>query len=253
MRAVILARLALLEAWRGALPWLAVASIAAALSIAAFLSQLALTESRMVQAAVMAALLRACAAFLVAAQVVSSVVREINDKGLELMLSLPLGRSCQYLGRLSGYVVTGALLATVFALPLALWSEPAALAGWTLSLACELALVAAAALFFAMTLSHLVSALAATAALYFLGRSIGAMQAIAAGPLVEDTLAHTLARHAIDAVALLLPALDRATRTEWLLYGLEGARTYALDVGALLVYGALLAAAGAFDFHRRAA
>jgi hypothetical protein len=252
MRSAIFARLALLEARRGALPWLALASVALAVGVGAFLSQLALTEGRLVQAAVVAALLRACAAFVIATQVVASVQREISTKGLDLMLSLPLGRSSQYVGRLAGYAACGALLACAYALPLVLWTDPLALACWTASLACELALVSAAALFFAMTLRQLVSALGATAALYLLARSVGAMQAIAAGPLLEASLPHELARRAIDAVALLLPDLDGATRTAWLLYGIDDWRAYAMALGGMLVYTLLLAAAGAFDFARRA-
>src|SRR5262245_12603586 len=104
MPAAILARLALLEARRSGLPWLAAGCLAAALGVAAFLSQVALTEGRAVQIAVMAALLRACAVFLVAAQVAASTLRELNDKGLELTLSYPLSRSAQYLGRLAGFM-----------------------------------------------------------------------------------------------------------------------------------------------------
>ena len=104
-----------------------------------------------------------------------------------------------------------------------------------------------------MTLAQVVPALAATAALYLLARSMSAMQAIAAGPLAEESFAHELARHAVDAVALLLPALDRVTRTEWLLYGAPDGRGYAMSLAGLLVYASLLAAAGVFDFERRAA
>ena len=50
------------------------------------------------------AVLRACAVFLVAAQVTAGTLREIQDKGLELMLSLPLSRTTHYLGRLAGFV-----------------------------------------------------------------------------------------------------------------------------------------------------
>ena len=104
-----------------------------------------------------------------------------------------------------------------------------------------------------MSLGQVVSALAATAGLYLLSRSIGAIQAIASGPLAEDSLAHELARRAVDGVALLLPALDRVTRTEWLLYGTPDARTYAPLLAGMLIYIVLLAAAGVFDFARRAA
>src|SRR5438309_11229617 len=93
MPAAILARFVLLEARRSGLPWLAAASIAVALGLAAFLSQVALTESRALQASIVAALLRASAVFLIAAHVASSTLREFNDKELERMLSLPLSRS----------------------------------------------------------------------------------------------------------------------------------------------------------------
>ncbi|MGH8691285.1 MAG: ABC transporter permease [Burkholderiales bacterium] len=251
MPAATLVRSILLEARRGGLPWLAAASLALSLGLAAFLSQVALTESLALQAALVAAVLRACAVFLVAAQVTASTLREIDDKGLELMLALPVSRATHYLGRLCGFVACGAALAAAFALPLLFWAPPAQVALWGLSLACETALVAAAALFFAMTLAQFVPAITATAGLYLLARSIGAIQAIATGPLAETTLAGRLAQHAVDAVALLLPRLDGATRTAWLLYEAPSASAYGWALGGMLLYTVLLAAAGLFDFHRR--
>src|SRR5712692_8630721 len=122
MPAAILARFVLLEARRGGLPWLAVASIAVAIGLAAFLSQVAVTESLALQASIVAALLRACAVFLIAAHVASSTMREFDDKELERMLSLPLSRSTQYLGRLAGFALCGIALAVAYALPLLLWA-----------------------------------------------------------------------------------------------------------------------------------
>jgi ABC-type Na+ efflux pump permease subunit len=251
MPAVILARSVLLEARRGGLPWLAAAALALGLALAAFLSQVALAESLTLQAALVAALLRACAVFLVAGQVIASTLREVQDKGLELMLSLPLSRSTHYLGRLAGFVACGSAVALAFALPLLLWATPGAVALWGVSLACECALVAAAALFFAMTLAQLVPAMGATAGLYLLARSIGAIQAIAAGPLAEDSTAGRLARHAVDGVGLLLPRLDGMTRTAWLIYEAPPASAYLWSVAGIVLYTLLLIAAGLFDFHRR--
>jgi hypothetical protein len=251
MPALVLARTVLLEARRGGLPWLAAAALVFGLGLAAFLSQVALTESVALQAAVLAAVLRACAVFLVAAQVTASTLREFQDKGLELMLSLPLSRTTHYLGRLAGFVACGAALAVLFALPLAAWASPGAVALWALSLAVECALVAAAALFFAMTLQQSVPAIAATAGLYLLARSIGAIQAIASGSPGESSLPARLAQYAVDAVALLLPRIDAMTRTAWLLYEAPSAATYAAALGSALLYAALLAAAGLFDFHRK--
>jgi ABC-type transport system involved in multi-copper enzyme maturation permease subunit len=251
MPAAILARFVLLEARRGGLPWLAVASIAVAVGLAAFLSQVAVTESLALQASIVAALLRACAVFLIAAHVASSTLRELNDKELERMLSLPLSRSTQYLGRLAGFALCGVALAAACAAPLLLWAPAGTVALWALSLACEIALVAAAALFFSMTLAQLVPAIAATAGLYVLARSMAAIQSIAGSPLADASLPHEMARWAVEAIALLLPRLDAVTRTGWLLYGPPDAGAYAAALAGLILYTGLLIAAGLFDFHRR--
>lgn len=249
--ALLLARIALVEARRSALPWLALGCLAAALGLAAFLSQVAVTESRELQAAFAAALLRAGAAFLVAAHVAASVVREANDKVLELALALPLSRRQYYLGKLAGYGASAVLMAGAFAIPMLLWAAPASVALWGISLACELVLVAAASLFFAVTLASVLPAIAASAGLYLLARAIAAIQSLARGPLAEESLAHGIARWAVDAVALLLPRLDAATRSDWLLYGAPTATEFAAAIASLLIYAALLCAAGLFDFHRR--
>jgi hypothetical protein len=132
-----------------------------------------------------------------------------------------------------------------------LWASPAALLPWWLSFAAEAALVAAAALFFAMALTQVAAAIAATAGLYLLGRSVAAIQAIAAGPLSDEGAGGRAARWAIDLLSLVLPRLDRATRSEWLLYGAPGAGELGVALAGLAVYIALLAAAGLFDFSRK--
>lgn len=244
-------RFVLLEARRSGLPWLALACVVASLGIALFLSQVALVESRELQAAVAGTLLRASAAFLIAAHVVASTVREANDKGLEQALALPISRSAYYLGKLAGYVCCAALLATCFAPPMLLWSAPAPLGHWWISLAAEGALVAAMSLFFAMSLVQVVPAIAATAGLYLLGRSVSAIQAIAAGPLAEDSASGRAARSVVDAMALFLPRLDRATRTEWLLYGAPAPDQFVIGLAGIAIFFVLVSAAGLFDFSRR--
>ena len=248
---LVLMRSTLLEARRGGLPWLALACLAVALALAAFVSHVALTEGAALQAALLGALLRAGAVFLVAAQVIASTLREMHDRGLELMLSLAHSRTTHYVGRLAGFVVCAALLAVLFAVPLLAWAPPVAVAIWALSLACEAALVAAAALFFAMSLGQFAAAIAPTIGLYLLARSIGAIQAIASGPLADASLAARIAQYSVDGVALLLPPLDALTRTAWLLYEPPAPGVYAAALGSAVLYIVLLAAAGLFDFHRR--
>jgi hypothetical protein len=245
------ARYVLIEARRSGLPWLAAGSVLGALALAGFLSQVAITEGAALQASAAAALLRGCAVFLIAAHVVASVVREANDKGLELALALPIPRYAWYFGKLLGFACAGALIASLFALPLLLWSAGVNLAAWWLALSVELALVAAAALFFASALGQTAAAIAATAGLYLLARAISAIQAIASGPLAGDSLADHAARWAMDGLALLLPRLDAVARGDWLLYGAPPAAELALSLAGLALYVVLLAAAGLFDISRR--
>lgn len=249
--AATVARYALVEARRSGLPWLAAACVLFALALSAFLAQVAITEGAALQAAATASLLRGCAVFLVAAHVVASVVREANDKGLELALALPISRSSWYLGKLAGFACTGGLIAVLFALPLLAWAAPANVAAWGFALAAETALVAAAALFFASSLGQTVAAMVATAGLYLLARAIAAIQAIAGGPLAGDSLAGQSARWLVDALALLLPRLDGVARGDWLLYGAPQADALAQSLLGLAIYFLLLAAAGLFDINRR--
>jgi len=49
----------------------------------------------------------------------------------------------------------------------------------------------------------------------------------------------------------VLPRVDGATRTEWLVYDTPAPGAYAAALGGLALYALLLVAAGLFDFHRR--
>lgn len=249
---LILARFVILEARRTGLPFLMLGTLAAGVGIAGFLSQLALTESSALQAGILAAFFRLCAVFLTGAFVITSMVRESNDKGIELLLSLPISRTTFYLGKLTGFAATGGMLAAVFSLVMLFWSPPMAVAAWFVSLLLEVYLVAAVSLFFVVTLGQVVSALTAVAGTYFLGRAIASLQAISVSPLTsEDGVLQRLAGWGIDAVALLLPPLDKATQTVWLLYAPPSTGEFLAVVGFLFLYGGLVTIAGLFDFHRR--
>lgn len=250
--ALTLARFVLLEARRSGLPLLALGAFLAGIGLAGFLSQVALTESANLQTGVLAALFRVTVIFLTAAFVITSVVRESSDKGLELLLSLPMSRSTYYFGKVAGFAACGGLLAAAFSLVMLLWSPPLAVAAWGCSLVLEALLVAAVSLFFVIASGRVVPALAGVGGLYFLGRAISAIQLISVSPLIGDeSLVQKFSRWGVDAVAVLMPALDRATQTAWLLYSPPSIGEFLGVAGALLIYTALMVAAGLFDFHRR--
>lgn len=247
-----LARFVLKEARRTRLPLLVIAAVVAGFGLAAFLAQLALTESAQLQAAVLAAFFRVSCAFLCAAFVVTSMVRESNDKGTDLLLSLPISRTAFYLGKMAGFGAFGVIVAAAFSVVLLAWSPAAAVGAWFISLSLEMWLVTAISLFFVVTLADVVAALAATAGLYLLGRTVGSLQSISASPLAsEDGFLGRIAGWGIDAIALVLPPLGRATQTDWLLYAPPPPAEFVEISGGVALYAALITAAGLFDFHRR--
>lgn len=250
--AYTLARFVLLEARRTRLPLLVLSALATGMGLAGFLSQLALTESVSLQAGVLAAFFRATSVFVCSAFVVTSMVRESNDKGTELLLSLPISRVAYYMGKLAGFGTCGALVAGIFSIVMLVWSPPLAVSMWFASLTLEVWLMAAVSLFFVITLGDVVPALAAATGVYLLGRTVAAIQSISSSPLAADyDTMQRLAGWAIDAVALVLPPLDRATQTNWLVYAPPTAGEFATVAASLVVYGTLVSAAGLFDFHRR--
>jgi ABC-type transport system involved in multi-copper enzyme maturation permease subunit len=247
-----IARYTLLEALRNRLFWLALILVAAGLMFTQFLQQVAITESNQIQVALLAALVRVGAVFMLAAFVVTSMVREFNDKVMELILSRPLPRSSYFFGKLAGYAMVAFALALLFSLPLALFAPAPRVALWGLSLACELLIVTAVSLFCVLSLTQVTSALAAVTAFYLLARAIGALQIIAANPLSDSTvLSQQFMTLAVDAIAFLLPGLDRMTQTGWLIYSMPAPAEITGLLAQTAVYLLLLCGAALFDLQRK--
>ena len=81
---VTLARFTLLEAWRTRLLWLFLIALALIFGATWFIQQLAITESARVQITFSAAATRLAAVFVLSLHILTSIVREFDDKGLEL-------------------------------------------------------------------------------------------------------------------------------------------------------------------------
>ncbi len=249
---VTLIRITLLEALRTRLAWLALGIAALVLGLTQFLNQVAITESREIQIAFAAAALRAAAAFLLASFVITSSIRESNDKIIDLLLSQPVPRSAYFYGKFIGFGLVALALAVLCGLALALFTRGTGLAVWTVSLAGELLVVASIALFCALSIPQAVTAIAATAGFYLLARSVEAMQLIAAAPLVPNTgIADTAIRWIVEAIAVSMPALDRLARSSWLLDGAPGIAEMVPLAGQIALYVVLIGAASLFDLHRK--
>jgi ABC-type transport system involved in multi-copper enzyme maturation permease subunit len=241
----------LLEALRSRMLWLVGALVLLGLASAAFLRQVAIIEAAEIQAATVAALLRGGAVFLTAAFVVMSMVRESNDKVLELMLAQPWPRAAYLFGKFVGFALAAVLLAVLVSAPLALFAPAAPVLAWSLSLACELVIVTAMSLFCVITLTHVVPALAAVLGFYVLARSIAALQVIATAAGDSMAWSDRAANWLIQAIALVLPRLDQMTQAAWLVAAPPTAGALANVVVQTAVYTLLLLAAAQFDLQRQ--
>lgn len=246
-----IARATLLEAARSRMIWLVAILCLLCLGLAGFIQQVAIIEAPQIQATVLAAILRAAAAFLTAAFVTMSVVREYNDKVFELMLAQPWPRGVYLAGKFVGFSTAAVALAVIVSLPLLPFVPLDRLGAWTLSLGCELIIVAAMSLFCVITLAHIVPALATVLGFYVLARSIAAIQVIAAGSEASGTLTERAADWVIRGIALVLPRFDLMTRSDWLVAGMPAPAVLAGVVGQAVAYAVLLMAAAQFDLHRQ--
>jgi len=251
-RIATIARCTLLEAMRTRLPALVLGTLLALLAASFFIETIAVVEGDRLQAGFYASGMRLAAVFIAAVYVLVSVAREFNDKGLDVLLALDLPRSHYILGKLAGFLAIAALMAVAAALPLAWFAPLPAVAMWAASLAVELAIVVALALFAIVTLSQLTPAASFVLAFYLLARSLTAVRLMSAHPQTgADTLSHQVIRFMVETLALFVPALDAWTQTAWLV---NGPATWSailplLGFGAL--YVVLLAAATMFDFYRK--
>jgi ABC-type transport system involved in multi-copper enzyme maturation permease subunit len=245
-----LARATLLEAVRNRLLWLTVILVAAAFGLTQFLNQVAITETREIQAALLAAPLRVAAVFILAVFVITSMVRESSDKVTELLLSLPAPRSYYFFGKFAGFASVAVVLALLCALPIAPFAKLSGLALWTASLVCELLIVTAMSLFCVLSLGQVVPAFAAVGGFYLLSRSMTAMQIIAGASLHDQTLTDRVVSAIVGLIALLLPSLDSMTQTTWLLGGAFG-NVMVSVLGQTAIYLVLICSAALFDLYRR--
>lgn len=251
-RITTIARYTLLEALRTRLPVLVLATVLTLLAASFFVESIAITEGARFQTSFYAAGVRLAAVFITAMVVLASVTREFNDKGLDVLLALDLPRSHYVLGKLAGFLGIAALIALAAAAPLAWSAAPQAALQWAASLAVELAIMAALALFCVITFNQLTPAASFVLAFYLLARSLTAMRLMGAHPLAgADALSHQVIQFLVETLALIVPALDAWTRTAWLVDQPAPWSTVAQLAGLSALYVTLLAAVTMFDFYRK--
>jgi ABC-type transport system involved in multi-copper enzyme maturation permease subunit len=252
-RITTIARYAVLEAVRTRFALLTLTLVIVLLALSFFVREIAIAETARYQTTLYAAAMRLAAVFVIALHVITSIGREFQDKGLDVALALDLPRSHYIVGKLAGFIAVGAVLALAAGLPLVALAGWEGALQWALSLAFELAIVAALALFCVVTFSNVIPAASFVIGFYLLARSLTAMRLISANPVAgAEDLSHRVMAWLIEALALIIPALDAWTRTAWLTDELAPWPALATIGAHGLVLIALLGAASVFDMHRRA-
>lgn len=216
-----------------------------------FVREIAIADSQRLQTTFLAAASRLACAFIASVLIISAVVREFNEKGHLLLLSLALGRTRYVVGKFFGFalpllllcVAVGALVATV--------SDVARAAAWTLTLALEIGVVAAASLFAALALRQVLPATLLVLGFYLLARGIAGIQLIAHSGLGAESggLEQAMSR-VVDGLALLLPRLDLFAASARLVDA-AAAGGLGAPLAQAPLYCALLLTATAIDVARR--
>ena len=250
-----IARVVVLEALRGKVAWLMLAVALAGVGLAEFVAQVAITESREVARGVLGAWLRLGCAFVVALFVATSVMRDSNDKGMEVVLAQALPRAAYLVGRLSGYAMV-ALGCACVCTGVVLFFVPATTAIiWGATLGGEVLMVAALTLLCMLTFNHMPLALGGVTGIYLLSRAMDSIILMSVGPSSGVDHSPGIITTALEAVAFLLPDLDRFARSEWLLQSVDGGGVGAAELtyamGQAAIYLVLLVGAALFDLERK--
>lgn len=247
-----IARFTIIESLRNRLLLLSLLVIGISFAMVEFIGDLAITEHRVTQAAILAAFLRMSAVVMITLFVVSSTVRELHDKTLEMILAMPIRRGSYYLGKLIGYFYIAAFVAVMFAALLLLFADAEQVLIWMISLFFELVLVVALSLVMLFTFSQVPSALTAVFIIYGAARIVTSIFLIAKYPIVAHTsIAQQFMDAFIELLTWLLPDLHRFTQTEWLTYNTADWATLLPLLGQTVIYLVFLSFIALFDFYRK--
>lgn len=241
------------ESFKNRILWISLVFAVLGIAAASFIGDFTVVETRRTEAGILSSFYRFCAVFAMIILVISTMVREFNDKCLELYLSLPISRAIYFVGKLGGFYAAAAAVAGVYATAMLLFAEPGAVAFWFLSLTCELIIVVTLGFFCAMTFNQQLPAAAITALfVYLLSRIIDDIILISQSGIILHTLGAHYLGLTVKALAFVLPGLGQFTQAEWLAYNDPNiAELLPLIVGQTLIYAVLLGAAGMFDFTRK--
>lgn len=220
--------------------------------ISLFIGELAITEGAQMQSAILASTLRLFSVFTMGLFVITSMIREFNDKGFELILSHPVPRSSYYFGKFTGFSVVALLIALMSAGCLCLYAPVNLSLFWSFSLFCELLIIISLSLLSLFSFNSITISFSVVMAFYVLSRSIEVIQLISDSPiLASGSMSHVVINGLLDVIAYIIPDLYKFTQTDWLVYFTDIKADMLIVIGQTLIYVTLLSCVALFDLYRK--
>jgi ABC-type transport system involved in multi-copper enzyme maturation permease subunit len=247
---LVIAKFSIWEAIRDKFLIFIFAGVAGFFLMSLFIGELAITEGTMTQAAIFASALRLFSVFTLGLFVITSMIREFNDKGFELILSHPVPRSSYYFGKFAGFSFVALIVALLSVCCLSFYVPLSLALIWSLSLFCELLIIISLGLLCVFSFNSITISFSVVMAFYLLSRSIEAIQLISDSPIIAiGSISHKFMNSLLDGIAYLIPNLNKFTQTEWLIY--ESEYDFSMILGQTLIYVILLSCVSLFDLYRK--
>ena len=220
--------------------------------ISLFIGELAITEGIQMQSAVLGSTLRLFSVFTMGLFVITSMVREFNDKGFELILSHPVPRSSYYFGKFCGFSVAALIIALMSFCCLCFYAPVNMSLLWSFSLFCELLIIIALSLLCLFSFNSITISFSVVTAFYILSRSIEAIQLISDSPIVASgSFSYKFINSMLDAIAYIIPDIYKFTQTDWLVYLPDVKTDILIVISQTLIYVSLISCVALFDLYRK--
>lgn len=189
------------------------------------------------------------------------VRRAFENREVEVTLTRPISRASYVCCYWLGFSVLAVLMVIPLAVFIAIFLKVSfsGLLFWSLSLMAEALLVGAFALSCALILQSAVTGVMVSFGFYVISRMMGFFTFMLQHTKVNTDFTdwYWLTQRVLETISMVVPRLDMFSKTEWLVYGVDGDSTIwlwssvPLFVLQALVYIPLLLSMSIYDFRRR--
>jgi ABC-type transport system involved in multi-copper enzyme maturation permease subunit len=183
------------------------------------------------------------------------VRRAFENKEIDLMLSRPISRSMFVVSYWLGFCIVSLLILFFLSLTFLIFLDTnmAGLASWVISMAFELMIISAFAVFASVILKSSVTSVLLTAGFYIISRMIGFFGYVLQKHYSGDIFSFDfISQKIVWLISFLLPRLDLFAQTDWLIYGpANGVGSWYLPIIQSVIYIPILLFMAAADFKRK--